>query len=164
MQCKNLLNFSQACYLVPQLSFCRIIIIIIIKNTKKIILVFNYFLFTEIIIFLWQCFSFNQINEKLFKIVLLHWWENITWYFGLINSIDNVDGPLLRVSKLTLWALVLLIYLLWWKANAWKVSFETLWHGQFTLQTAQLFKTTLSCELTNPFTSKVDQKGITPFK
>ena len=34
MQCKNLLNFSQACYLAPQLSSCRIIIIIIIIINK----------------------------------------------------------------------------------------------------------------------------------
>ena len=42
--------------------------------------------------------------------MVLHWWD-ITSLFGLINRLDDVNWPLLRVSKLTYCALKL-----WWKA------------------------------------------------
>ena len=57
-----------------------------------------------------------------------------SWLIGLINWVDNVNWPLLRVSKLTFRALVLRLSL-WRRANVPNVSFETLNGGQFTLST-----------------------------
>ena len=57
-----------------------------------------------------------------------------SWLIGLINWGDNVNWPLLRVSKLTFRALVLRLSL-WRRANVPNASFETLNGGQFTLST-----------------------------
>ena len=57
-----------------------------------------------------------------------------SWLIGLINWVDNVNWPLLRVSKLTFRALVLRLSL-WRRANVPNVSFETLNGGQLTLST-----------------------------
>ena len=68
----------------------------------------------------------------MISVCLLNWLPS--WLIGLINWVDNVNWPLLRVSKLTFRALVLRLSL-WRRANVPNVSFETLNGGQLTLST-----------------------------
>ena len=70
----------------------------------------------------------------------LRFWVRWLWarwlsrQFGIVNSVGNVNWPPLRVSELTFRASALRP-LLWRRANARNVSFETLYSGQFTLST-----------------------------